>query len=370
MIYLDHNATTNIHPKVRDKIHELTAHSPLNPSSIHANGQKGKALLENARKSIASLLGFESDRRKYQITFTSSGTEANNLIISNFKDHEVFISATEHPSIYAHSKYLKNITIIKVDQNGVLDIDDLVIKLKKSNSSKKLLSVMLANNETGIIQPIKEICKIAHEHNALIHSDCIQAIGKIEVDILDLDVDFISISGHKFGAPMGSAALIARTSIPLQPQIIGGGQEKSLRSGTENVPAIVGLGLAAELAKTELSDRHSHMKALQSKLEKMLLESSHPIEIVGINTKRLPNTSLIFNLNKKAEMQLIALDLKEVAVSSSSACSSGKASPSHVLSAMGYEEAKINSALRISIGTATTEEDIDQFIEIYNEINR
>jgi len=370
MIYLDHNATTNIHPKVLDKMHEVTTHSPLNPSSIHANGQKGKALLENARKSIASLLGFESDRRKYQVTFTSSGTEANNLIIDNFKEHEIFISATEHPSIYAHSNYLKNVTIINVDQNGILDFNDLVLKLNASTSSKKLLSVMLANNETGIIQPIQEICKIAHDYGVLMHSDCIQAIGKIEVDLLALDVDFISISGHKFGAPVGSAALIARTSIPLKPQIIGGGQEKSLRSGTENVPAIIGLGLAAELAKAELSQRHSHMLALQSKLEKKLLNSSHPIEIAGINTKRLPNTSLIFNVNKKAEMQLIALDLKGVAVSSGSACSSGKASSSHVLSAMGYEQDKINSALRISIGVPTTEEDIDQFIEIYNEINR
>lgn len=370
MIYLDHNATTNIHPEVRNKMHELAAHGPLNPSSIHSNGQKGKRLLENARKSIASLLGFESDRRKYQITFTSSGTEANNLIISNFKNHEIFISATEHPSIYAHSKHLKNITIIDVDQNGVLDIDDLILKLKNSESNKKLLSVMLANNETGVIQPIRKICDIAHGYEVLVHSDCIQAVGKIEVSMPDLGIDFLSISGHKFGGPMGSAALISRTSIPLEPLIIGGGQERSLRSGTENVPAIVGLGFAAEIAKEELPKRNSHMAKLQSKLEKSLLESDHSIEIVGKNTNRLPNTSLVFNINKKAETQLIALDLKGVAVSSGSACSSGKASPSHVLSAMGYPEDKIYSALRISVGTNTTEEDIDKFIEIYNEINK
>lgn len=370
MIYLDHNATTNIRPEVWNKMNELASHGPINPSSIHSYGQKGKSLLEEARKSIAYLLGFESDRRGYQITFTSSGTEANNLIISNFKDHEVFISATEHPSIYVHSKHLKNITIIKVDQNGILDIDDLILKLKKSKPTKKLLSVMLANNETGIIQPIKKICEIAHDHGALIHSDCIQAIGKIDVNIPDLGIDFLSISGHKFGGPMGAAALIARASIHLEAQIIGGGQERSLRSGTENVPAIVGLGLAAKLAKEELSDRHAHMAMLQSKLEKMLLESDHSIEIVGSDTERLPNTSLIFNLNKKAETQLIALDLKGVAVSSGSACSSGKSSPSHVLSAMGYTEDKLHSALRVSVGTNTKEEDIDKFIAIYNEINK
>jgi cysteine desulfurase len=370
MIYLDHNATTNIRPEVWNKMNEIASYGPVNPSSIHSYGQKGKRLLEEARKSIAAILGFESDRHGYQITFTSSGTEANNLIISNFKDHEIFISATEHPSIYTHSKHLKSITIIKVDQNGIIDIDDLILKLKKSKSSKKILSAMLANNETGVIQPLKKICEIAHNHEALVHSDCIQAIGKIDVNIPDLDIDFLSISGHKFGGPMGSAALIARTSIHLEAQIIGGGQEKSLRSGTENVPAIVGLGIAAKLAKEELSERRAHMVKLQSKLEKMLLESDHSIEIAGSNTERLPNTSLIFNLNKKSETQLIALDIKGVAVSSGSACSSGKSSPSHVLSAMGYTEDKLYSALRISVGANTKEEDIDKFIEIYNEINK
>jgi cysteine desulfurase len=282
----------------------------------------------------------------------------------------LFISATEHPSIYAHSKHLKNITIIKVDQNGILDVDDLILKLKKSKSSKKLLSVMLANNETGVIQPLKKICEIAHNYETLVHSDCIQAIGKIDVNMPDLAIDFLSLSGHKFGGPMGSAALIARASIHLKAQIIGGGQEKSLRSGTENVPAIVGLTIASNLAKKELSDRSSHMALLQSKLERMLLKSDHLIEIVGSNTERLPNTSLIFNLNKKAETQVIALDLKGVAVSSGSACSSGKSSPSHVLSAMGYTKDRLHSALRISVGTDTKEEDINKFIAIYNEINK
>jgi cysteine desulfurase len=229
---------------------------------------------------------------------------------------------------------------------------------------------MLANNETGIIQPIKKICDIAHDYGVLVHSDCVQAAGKIEIDLPDLGIDFLSISGHKFGGPMGSAALVAKTSIPLQPQIIGGGQERSLRSGTENVPAIVGFGEAAKLAKNELSERQAHMLKLQTKLEKMLLASDHDIKIVGTDVDRLPNTSLIFNLNKKAELQLIALDLKGVAVSSGSACSSGKTSPSHVLSACGYSDEIIYSALRISVGINTTEQDIDKFIEIYNEINK
>ena len=257
-----------------------------------------------------------------------------------------------------------------MDQRGGLDIDDLTFHLKKSKSTKKLLSVMLANNETGIIQPIKKICKIAHDYGAMVHSDCVQAIGKIDVNMPNLGVDFLSISGHKFGGPMGSAALVARASIHLKPQIIGGGQEKSLRAGTENVSAIMGLGVAAKLAKDELENRCSRMARLRIKLETTLLNGCHSIEIVGHDVERLPNTSLIFNLKKRAGMQLIALDLRGVAVSSGSACSSGKASSSHVLRAMGCAEDKLNCALRISVGISTKEEDIDKFIEIYNEINK
>jgi len=359
-----------MHPDVRKKMQTLTEHGPLNPSSVHSYGRKGKSVLENARKSIASLLGISECFRDYQITFTASGTEANNLLLSNFKDGEIFIAATEHPSIFAHSKIMNNITIIDVDKNGALNVEDLIQKLQNSKAEKKLVSVMLANNETGVIQPIKQISDIAHNYGALMHSDCVQAAGKIEVNILNLNVDFISISAHKFGGPMGAGALIGKISIPLQALIIGGGQERSLRSGTENVPAIVGFGEAANIAQIELDECFNHMNKLHVKLEKALLASDHNIEIAGANTTRLPNTSLIINVDKKAETQLIALDLQGVAVSSGSACSSGKATSSYVLSAMGYSEEKINSALRISVGLNTTEKDIDGFLKIYNEINK
>lgn len=370
MIYLDHNATTHLHPNVRSKMNELAMHGPMNPSSVHWHGRKGKSLLEAARKSIATLLGFENCFKDYQITFTASGTEANNLILSNFKDEEIFISATEHLSIWAYSKLSPNVTVIKVDKNGTLDIEDLIHKLQSSRAEKKLLSVMLANNETGVIQPVRQISELAHENGALIHSDCIQAAGKIDVNILDLGVDFVSISAHKFGGPMGAGALIGKTSIHLLPLIIGGKQERNLRSGTENVPAIVGFGEAATIAKEELDLRFSHMSNLHTKLESELLADNPNIEIAGINTERLPNTSLIINIDKKAETQIIALDLQGVAVSSGSACSSGKIGSSHVLAAMGYSEDEIKSAIRVSIGINTTEQDIDAFLKIYNEINR
>lgn len=369
MIYLDHNATTPMHPNVIKKIQEVLS-QPLNPSSIHSYGRKGKSYIEAARKNIASLVGISKNFKDYQITFTASGTEANNLILSNFKNGEIFISATEHPSIFAHYKMAKNITLIKVDSNGVLDLEDLNSKLESSKAERKLLSVMLANNETGIIQPIKQIADITHKNGALIHSDCVQAAGKIDIDLLDLNVDFISISAHKFGGPMGAAALISKASLPLQPLIIGGGQEKGLRAGTENVLAIIGFGEAALLAKNDLEERSERLNKLRLKLEKELLNSTHNIEIVGMHANRLPNTSLIINPAHRAETQLIALDLRGVALSSGSACSSGRISSSHVLDAMEYSKEKMDSALRISLGWNTTEQDIDNFFEIYNEINK
>ncbi|MDA9163774.1 cysteine desulfurase [Rickettsiaceae bacterium] len=369
MIYLDNNATTNIHPDVLAKMLESQKNGPLNPSSIHAYGRKARSLIENARKSIANLLGFDYSSKEYQLVFTSSGTESNQFVLSNFQDGEIFISASEHMSIFAHHKLSNNITVINVDNNGLLDLSDLESKLQASSSDKRLVSVMLANNESGIIQPIKEISKIVHKHNALMHSDCVQAIGKIDCNIKKLDLDFASISAHKFGGPLGAAALVFKANISVKPIFVGGGQEKSLRSGTENVPAIVGFGTAADIVRKNLQQRAEHLKNLQIKLETDLLKSNPNIKIVGTNVTRLPNTSLIITPGKKAETQLIALDLRNIAVSSGSACSSGKTSPSHVLLSMGYSENEINSAIRVSTGIETTQKDIDDFIKIYNEVN-
>jgi len=368
-IYLDHNATTPLHPAVKSKMDEY-ALLPLNPSSIHSSGRAAKSIIENSRKFVARLMGFESNFRSYQITFTSGGTEANNIIMANYKDGEIFISATEHLSILAHSKIFSNFRVIQVDSNGILDLEDLQQKLASSTKQKKLVSVMLANNETGVISRIQKIAKIVHEHGAEIHSDCVQAVGKIPVDIVDMDLDFASISGHKFGGPVGSGALINKTAFHLQPIFIGGGQERGLRPGTENVSAIAGFGQAALIAFDELGKHNEDMKKLRDKLEFNLLNKFAEISIAGINTERLPNTSLIINPKITAQIMLIALDLKGVEVSSGSACSSGTVGKSHVLSAMGYSDDEIKSAIRISLGRTTSNKNINDFLEIYSELNK
>ena len=370
MVYLDHNATTTIYPAVKSKMDEY-AFMNLNPSSIHASGRIAKSLIENARTNIMQLIGCQSNDRNYKVTFTSSGTEANNLIISNYlTEAEIFISAVEHLSLFTYAKLYSNVTIIAVDSNGLVDLDDLKTKLSECQNKTKLVSVMLANNETGIIQPIEEISNIAKTCGALIHSDCAQAIGKIDVNIVKLGLDFITISGHKFGGPVGAAALIHRSDIHLKPLLLGGGQEQGLRAGTENVLALIGLGAAAVIALKSIKEYCYTVQKLRDKIEDVLVKHFDNIKIVGKNVQRLPNTILFINPDKTAETQLIGLDMQGVEVSSGSACSSGKVGKSHVLSAMGYTESDVRSAIRISLGITNTEDEIEQFLAIYNDLNK
>lgn len=364
MIYLDHNSTTIVHPEVRKLIGDITAET-LNPSSVHASGQRAKGLIEQARRQLAGLVGIEANARDYQVVFTSSGTEANNLVISNFNDGDIFISAIEHPSIFNYLQYQAGIKVIKVSSEGVIDLEDLSRLLAESSNSKKLVSVMLANNETGVIQPIKEVVAIATKFGAAVHSDCVQGVGKIAVDIKELGVDFATISGHKFGGALGAAALIAKTKYHLKASIIGGGQERGIRSGTENVPAIAGLGLAAKLAKDELVSRRHKMQTLQARLEQSLPPAA---KIIGEGAKRLPNTSLVVVSGFVAETQVIAFDLKGIALSAGSACSSGKTKASHVLKAMNIPEDEASTAIRISLSHHNTEEEIDTFIDAFKNI--
>ncbi len=368
MIYFDHNATTAIHPMVQSKMNEY-CHLPLNPSSVHGNGRLGKSLIEQARINIAKLIGVTDCGRDYNITFTSGGTESNNLILSSYLDGEIFIAATEHLSIHAYSSLYPNVSIINVDKNGIIDLDQLETKLSKCKSHKKLVSVMLANNETGILQPLKQIASITHKYGAEIHSDMVQAVGKIAVDVTEFDLDFATISSHKCAGPMGVGALISKANFQLKPMIVGGGQERSVRSGSENVLAILGFGEAAHIVKLELIKRQTHMSKLHNMLESELLNNFSSAQIVGINTNRLPNTSLIINLGKIAEIQVIAFDMKNIAISSGSACSSGKVGKSHVLSAMGYSKEEAACAIRVSIGYDNTINDVFQFLEIYKELN-
>ncbi len=368
MIYLDHNSTTNLLEEAKNAM-LLALAKPFNPSAIHGLGREGKKIIEQARKQVAGLSGIINHFRDYYITFTSSGTEANNLIISNFNNGEVFVSAIEHASILAHVKFGNNIQIISVDENGMVNPEDLKEKLSKSAAEKKLVSIIFANNETGVIQDIKQITKIAHDFGALVHSDCVQAFGKIPVDLVDLDLDFATISAHKIGGPVGSGALISKAIHHLVPHIIGGGQEKGLRSGTENVAATAGFGVAAEIANREMESRYKHLKGLRDYLEKEIVKIFPKINVVNQQSERLPNTSLIINLGKKSETQIIAFDLKNIAISSGAACSSGKIGSSKTLEAMGFSEEERDSAIRISLGYTTTKQDIDKFLRIYREIN-
>ncbi|WP_316353214.1 cysteine desulfurase family protein [Candidatus Trichorickettsia mobilis] len=368
MIYLDNNATTAIHQDVADLMYNMIK-QPLNPSSIHAGGRNAKNIMEQARIQIKELMGIAPYSREYSIIFTATGTEANNLILSNFIDGDVFISTVEHLSILSQQDRYPDIKTIAVNDHGIVNLDSLTQLLSQSKKSKKLVSVMLANNETGAIQPLKNIAKIAKQFGALIHSDCVQAVGKMVVDITDLDLDFAVISGHKFGGSMGAAALIAKTKHHLVPHIIGGKQETGLRAGTENVAAIAGLGLAAKIAKEELSQRIQHMRLLQQRLESNLDNIFPQITILSSIAPRIPNTSLISLPGVLSSLQLIALDLRDIAVSSGSACSSGKVNKSHVLEAMGVNSEIAVSAIRISTSPDNSVEDIDGFINAFKEIH-
>jgi cysteine desulfurase len=363
MIYLDHNATTPVHPEVKKVMIGLMDKAP-NPSSVHKNGRAAKAIIENAREQIMNLA--HANSTEYQLIYTSCGTEANNLIINNFKDADVFISGIEHLSIFGFKDYLSSIKVIKVDRNGILDLHDLEDNLKNSKCDKKLVSVMLANNEAGVIQPLDLIVEVAKKYGALVHSDLAQVLGKISVNITELELDFATISAHKFGGPMGAGALIAGLAHHIKPMIIGGGQERGARAGTENLLAIAGFGKAAEVAKEELESRHNKMRDLQEYLENNLPSG---FSVVASAVPRLPNTSLLIAKNMSAQNLLIALDLKGIMVSTGSACSSGKIGKSHVLAAMNYDENEAQSAIRVSVSQYNTKDEIDEFIQACNEIN-
>ncbi|MFK8040487.1 MAG: cysteine desulfurase family protein [Rickettsiaceae bacterium] len=367
MIYLDNNSTMAIDPVVKQSMIELM-NVPLNASSVHSYGSYAKKMLNQAKLQISEALNANS----YKIIFTSSATEANNLIINNFANDDVFISSIEHSSIFEQQYHLPNVHIVKVHNNGILNLehlDDLLLNRSKSNTRQKIVSVMLANHETGIIQPIEEVVKIAKKYNALVHVDAVQAIGKIPVDIAKLDVDFMTISSHKIAGPNGVAALIIRDNYLITPMIIGGKQEYGVRSGTENIIAIVGFGHAIKIAIDALSERVGQMQILQEYLEmnlSLVLSNTH---IIGKSQRRLPNTSLIANVALSSEAQVVALDMRSILVSNGSACSSGKIETSHVLEAMQISPNIIQSAIRISLSYNNTKSDIDNFINAFYEIH-
>ena len=357
-VYLDNNATTPVLPEVLDAMRPFFSEHFGNASSIHHHGQETRAAVERARESVAGLLGC----RASEIVFTSGGTEADNLAIFGLVkpgDH-IITSTIEHHAVLNSCKYLqengREVTFIPVDGKGQVSPDD-VRRAVRPNT--KLISIMMANNETGVLEPVEEIGAIASEADVYFHTDAVQAAGKVPVNVKAIGCDLLSISGHKFHAPQGVGALYVRKGTILQPMMMGGRHERSRRAGTENVAGIVGLGKAAELAQTSLQNGGMDKIAeMRDRLEHALLQ----MESSGVNgtgTRRVPNTTNIYFDHIEGEAMVIALDLKGLAVSTGAACSSGALEPSHVLVAMGMSADRARASIRFSVGKQNTPQEIE-----------
>ena len=339
-IYLDYNATVPVLEKVKKSLIDCLNLGPLNASSVHYYGRKSKNLVENAKLNISKLINTNSDN----IIFTSSATEAINLLFSNF--NTIVVSSIEHLAVLSSSK---SELIIPVDKNGVVDLNNMESLLADISKNKKeiLVSVMWVNNETGVIQPIRDVIEIAKKYGCLVHCDAAQALGKIEINLNELEIDFLTLSGHKIGAPTGIGALINNSKFSLAPQILGGGQEKGIRAGTENILGILGFGEAARIMSGMPRKNDKKVKYLRDYLIKKIRETRPETIFFGQNSNTVSNTLLMALPNIPGDLALMKLDLASFSVSSGSACSSGKISKSHVVSAMGYGDLALNS-IRLS----------------------
>jgi len=357
-VYLDHNATTPARPEAIEAVVEALS-LVGNASSVHREGRAARRIIEDARARVAALVGAsETD-----VVFTSGGTEANNLAIRGGSRMCVLVSAVEHLSVLEVGREVK---LIPVDADGIVDLEALDQMLAKEDGLA-LVSIMLANNKTGVIQPIQAIGEICRRYGALLHTDAVQAAGKIPIYLTGLGVDLMTLSAHKIGGPMGVGALIATPRAALTGVSFGGGQEKGLRPGTENLPAIAGFGKAAELA----AERIKSFAALAWKrndLERRIKEIAPDASIFGAAVDRLPNTSCIAMPGVDSETQVMALDLEGVSVSAGSACSSGKVAVSHVLKAMVPDGPETENAIRVSLGWTTEDSDIDRFVEAWSAL--
>lgn len=358
-VYLDNNATTPVLPEVFEAMRPYFVEHFGNASSIHHHGQETRAAVERARESVAALLGCRSS----EIVFTSGGTEADNLAILGIVragDH-VISSSIEHHAVLNSCKHLHaigcEVTYVRVDGRGLVDPDDIRHALR---SETRLITIMMANNETGVLQPVEEIGKIAAEADAYFHTDAVQAAGKVAINVNRLGCDLLSISGHKMHAPQGVGALFARKGTALEPMLYGGSHERSRRAGTENVPGIVGLGRAAQLSMAALQrGEFAQMSAMRDQIEQKILAEIEATGVNGEGALRVPNTTNIHFDYIEGEALVIALDLKGLAVSTGAACSSGAIEPSHVLTAMGLPSEKARASLRFSLGKQNTPDDVE-----------
>jgi cysteine desulfurase len=366
-VYLDYNATTPPAPAVTDAVVQATRDTFGNASSVHHFGQQAKAAMDEARSAVALIHGDPSE-----IVFTSGGTEADNFAIRGAAEaievtgrKHLIASAIEHEAVLNTLRALARrgwrTTLLPVDHSGVVSPDRLREAIAADTA---LVSVMHANNEIGTIQPIAALAAIAHEHGALMHTDAVQSAGKIAVDVRALGVDLLSLSAHKFNGPKGAGVLWIKRGTRMQPIATGGKHERNRRAGTENVPAIAGLGVAARLAGAKLAPEAARVSALRDRLEAGILRGVPGTAVNGAPDARVPNTTNISFDRVEAESLLIALDLEGIAVSTGSACSSGTLEPSHVLKAMGLPSHRTQNSLRFSLGMFTTEEEVDRVIDV------
>jgi cysteine desulfurase len=366
--YLDYNATTPLRPEVREAVIEALG-IVGNPSSVHAEGRLARAEVETARAKIAALAGAAPE----SVIFTSGGTEANALALAPNEQQKwcCLISGIEHPSVASGGRFQTDSVVpIPALAGGTVDLEALETAVSEHHLMGRRIfaSVMLANNETGALQPVKEATEIVHGADGILHTDAVQAAGKVPIDMEALGVDMLSLSAHKFGGPKGVGALMVRPGIPVAPLLKGGGQESRRRAGTENVAGLVGFGVAAELARNELETSRARLAALRDELEGQVAAIRPDARVVCRDVERLPNTSCIAVPGTKAETLVIGLDLAGIAVSAGSACSSGKVEPSHVLAAMGLEPELAESVIRVSLGWDTAPADIGRFIGAWSDL--
>jgi cysteine desulfurase len=367
-LYLDHNATTPLAEPVLAAMTEALRDGFGNASSVHYFGQRAKAALDAARAEVAALIGAEPA----EVVFTSGGTEADNLALRGIADlaepagrRHLVVSAIEHEAVLQTSRALHkrgwDVSYVRCGTSGVIEVADVAAAIRDDTA---LVCVMHANNETGTIQPIAEIAAAARSRGVPVHTDAVQAVGKIPVAVRQLGVDLLALTAHKMQGPKGAGALFVRRGTKLAPLLTGGRQERNRRGGTENVPAIVGFGVAARLARERMASEGVRLAGLRDRLEGQVLAQVPGAAVNGARDHRVPNTTNVSFDGVEAEALLIALDLEGIAVSTGAACSSGTLEPSHVLRAMGLPAARVESAIRVSLGARTTDADIDRLLAV------
>jgi cysteine desulfurase len=367
LIYFDNNSTMKAYPQAIEAFN-MAANESLNNLSIHQLGRKAENIVENARQEISHFL----NANNFEVIFTSSATEASNMAIFGLNVKSIIISKIEHAALYNCRPFGKNILEFGVDKNGVFDLVELQNIINRQENGNFLVVAMLANNETGTIQPVKEIAKMVHQKGGLILCDIVQAIGKIEVDLEDLNIDLATISSHKIGGLQGVGALLLKKGIEVKPFIFGGGQERNKRAGTVNVSGVAAFGAACKIKKTKndsMNYYYDKVKELRDYLEYQITRiANDDVVIFGKKSLRLPNTSFFATNNCLTQTQIIQFDLNNICVSGGATCSSGSLKESRVLKAMKINNNIAGCAIRISLREDNSLEEIDQFIDIWQKI--